>query len=77
MENAVYFVICSLPIIFLLTGVIIALGKRPGLRRRNKDIRYDGIERRCPKRQTCEKSETCAVEPTECPIEFKQTPKND
>lgn len=68
MAEVVGLLLAALPFILLLVAGIVALGKRPGFRRRRSDLQYEGQERRCPLRQLCAHRTSCRISPRECPI---------
>ena len=61
-------ILILLPLVILGMTFIVALGKKPGYRRRHQDCDYPGPERRCDKRETCQLSKTCTKKEHECKI---------
>lgn len=66
-EIIAYAVIILVPIGTIGMAFVVALGKRPGYRRRNRDSTYNGVERRCPNRPKCGKTE-CTFPTSQCPL---------
>lgn len=63
-----WWVLIIFPLLLLVAAFLGALGKRPGYRRRRRQQVFEGTERRCPFRETCEKGKTCVLPPSECPV---------
>ncbi len=67
-----YCVILGIPLGLVLLSFIVALGKRPGLRRRRQED-YHGPERRCRHRENCINGKHgCKRPPAECPANSVQ-----
>lgn len=60
-DIAIALCIAGVPLGLLIMAFVVALGKRPGNRRRpgNQDMQYDGPERRCKFRAACEVGREC------------------
>jgi phage-related protein len=68
-------VLISLPLVILAVTFLVALGKRPGYRRRHKDCSYNGPERRCDERDVCPLAEKCTKQAHECQIHLMHVAK--
>jgi len=65
MSTLILIIIFLMPVAIIAMCFIVALGKRPGNRRRNVDLFYDGPERRCKFRDACPVGKICR-DPTGC-----------
>lgn len=66
-QDIVLMLLMSLPVWVLVVVFIVALGKKPGLRRRQEDPNYPGPERRCPYRKDCKEYHHCHRTFPKCP----------
>lgn len=59
MSTLILCAIFWIPISILIMCGIVALGKRPGYRRRHEDEQREGVERRCRMREECVFKKMC------------------
>lgn len=64
------YAICLFPFFVLSVAAIIAIGKRPGFRRRGCSS-FNGVERRCSRRLICSEVPGCTAPPSSCPLKIR------
>lgn len=68
-------VLISLPLVILAVTFLVALGKRPGYRRRHTSCNYTGPERRCDEREDCPLAKRCTKQAHECQVHLSHVAK--